>query len=486
MSGNTIPLPDRFAPESTVPECKIYAPSSAQFHDSVVASWGPGYTALYYLYPAVLLSYSLYLYIEAQYKIMKFGNSKRIKASLFWAISIFPMQQLCNCIAIFLPGIITYANFIATLWLSYTLHECFNLFRNLAGGTKMFLEHTDQFEIRANVPPMCCLFCLCPKIKNSAPVMKLIRYVIYQFIIVTIGLSVIQAALTADHNLYQRATGEAASSNLTLIQALGIIKALLTLLAMWGFTLQFTFIKNSDFITERYALKGKRWSITIMMIINGILPFVFSVWPIALSCKPPFDFVARSRIFECFLYLFMIMMVQWLGTKSFVTPETITHCCILFEDHIDKSRCPNIHNTPQNRQRGTSFLEVVIAEPEVAEKRERSYSIASGRRNSIPDTLTIPQLNYGQSIGEQASATGGSDASAMQPRYGRRKSMPSIKFKVPPTIDEHRSRHGSDSTVYENPAFNITDPTLQATEVRHTPLRTVADTAIEVNPHTMF
>merc|ERR1711937_373612 len=119
----------------------------------------------------------------------------------------------------------SYANFIATIWLVYALHQTYNLFRNLAGGTRHFLNYTNQFEVRANAAPFCCLWKACPIIRNSPTVMKIIRNIIYQFIFVTLGLSVIQAALISDRSLYTRTTNDnGTTAHSTLVLVLSVIK----------------------------------------------------------------------------------------------------------------------------------------------------------------------------------------------------------------------------------------------------------------------
>jgi len=263
-----------------------------------------------------------------------------------------PVQQFCNVLAIYMPSVMSYAGFIGTIWLAYALHQTYNLFRNLAGGTKHFLNFTNQFEVRANAAPFCCFWKACPVIQNSPFVMKVIRNVIYQFIFVTLGLTVIQAALVSDRTLYSRGTDAdpQATAHSSLVLTLSIIKGFCTLAAMWGFTLQFKFLVEADVFTERFALKGKRWTITFTMIINGILPFVFTIFPINLECKPPFGFSSRSRVFECFLYQPMLMMTQWLALKAYCQEETIKHCCINNEDHKENSTCTT-HKFRKQRNR---------------------------------------------------------------------------------------------------------------------------------------
>ena len=140
--------------------------------------------------------------------------------------------------------------------------------------------------------------------------------------------------------MYTKATNnDGTTAHSEIVLALSIIKGICTLAAMWGFTLQFKFLVEADVFTERFALKGKRWTITFTMIINGILPFVFTIFPIALQCKPPFGFTSRSKVFECFLYQPLLMMTQWLGVKSYCQDETIKHCCINNEDHKETSTC---------------------------------------------------------------------------------------------------------------------------------------------------
>ena len=83
--------------------------------------------------------------------------------------------------------------------------------------------------------------------------MKIIRNIIYQFIFVTLGLSVIQAALISDRNLYTQATNsDGTTAHSDLVLALSVIRGICTLAAMWGFTLQFKFLVEADVFTERF------------------------------------------------------------------------------------------------------------------------------------------------------------------------------------------------------------------------------------------
>ena len=148
MSNQTIPIP---RPDTgPIYICNDFAPSSSDFTKLLLENWGTSYTVLYYFYPMTIFLYSFVLFVESFSKVHKGAQSKHIEASLFWILSLFPVQQLCNVLAIYMPSVMPYANFIATIWLAYALHQTYNLFRNLAGGTKHFLNFTNQFEVRAN------------------------------------------------------------------------------------------------------------------------------------------------------------------------------------------------------------------------------------------------------------------------------------------------------------------------------------------------
>jgi len=168
----------------------------------------------------------------------------------------------------------------------------------------------------------------------------MIRFCIYQFCICTFILSTITAALQADHSLYINEQGEHNKTAVIFLQIGAAIKAASTLLAMWAFHLQYSYLVQVGQISERFQLKGKRWVLTFAMFINGLEPLILNlIVGEKLVCKSPFNFENRWKLFETLLTIPQLLLVQWLAIKAYTTEETLMHCCIMHEDHVWPEEC---------------------------------------------------------------------------------------------------------------------------------------------------
>ena len=165
--------------------CFQQAPSAEEFRISLYDDWGDSYTTLYFLYPAIIAFYSLLLHFIKWKTVFSQCRSISVRSSLFWILTMFPIMLFGHMLSLFIPSMLPYFEFVQTIWLGYALHRGYNLFRGLAGGTRLFIECTDDFKARGNQPPFCCLWKLCPIISNSARTTKMIRFCIYQFCICT-------------------------------------------------------------------------------------------------------------------------------------------------------------------------------------------------------------------------------------------------------------------------------------------------------------
>ena len=166
-------------------------------------------------------------------------------------------------------------------------------------------------------------------------------------------LPTISAAIQADHSHYISKNEQANNFSKTLVIAFQIIKAASTLLAMWAFHLQFSFLvqvnsfhndeNDKNFSVEMFALKAKRWTLTLAMFINGLEPLILNIILISVEkvqCVSPFNFDARWKVFENLLQLPQFMMLQWLAVSAYAkNQETLDHCCILHEDHVRPEEC---------------------------------------------------------------------------------------------------------------------------------------------------
>lgn len=177
-------------------------------------------------------------------------------------------------------------------------------------------------------------------------------------------LSVVQAAVAADHRRYVDEYDDTNKSIVTFFTILSIIRGASTLLAMWAFHLQFSFLVQVGKIEQMFQLKGKRWTMSLAMFINGLEPLIISLIPTdkLIICKSPFNFDNRWKILETIFTLPQFMMVQWLAIKAYTTPETLQHCCILHEDHINSERCQN-RNKAANKMKEIARRMSVLPDP---------------------------------------------------------------------------------------------------------------------------
>ena len=167
--------------------CYEDPPSAKDFRENMIEDWGKGYTIVYFLYPAVICLYSFILFGYSFAQIKK-CLSIAVRNSCFWILGLFPIFMLCHMLALYIPAMIPYLEFIQTIWLAYALHRAFLLFQDLVGGPRVYEEKTDCLKARGNQPPLCCFFCLCPVFVNSERTKKFISISIYQFCFVTFTL----------------------------------------------------------------------------------------------------------------------------------------------------------------------------------------------------------------------------------------------------------------------------------------------------------
>lgn len=165
--------------------CYDRAPSATEFKKAMTEDWGESYVILYFTFPIIVATYSVILFLFYWRKVFLNANSVSVRTSLFWILSLFPVQLICHMLTMFVPEMLNYCDFIDTIWLAYALHRSYNLFRGLAGGTRLFLELTDKLQARANQAPLCCLWKLCPIVTNSKKTSRIMQLCIYQFCVVT-------------------------------------------------------------------------------------------------------------------------------------------------------------------------------------------------------------------------------------------------------------------------------------------------------------